>query len=352
MYQDGRHPAIPTGTKLHFLKTGDFDEITNTNGNLILWYVPDQYLTQYLGDVQRSKEDKRKTRQQSNIDIQDDQELNSSTQNERNSEEIRGLTNEDVEREIDENYEDSIPNNYLEAYLSDRISQVYSDRLKEIGVFETKGEKGFDLSPFLNDKLYYFNELSPSQAYRKITEELESYLEFIDKYKNIGGEVVSMDDKKIINQTQRKIESEEISSTRQESTLRQINGNSGDSKKSVPKEDKIKATRPQKSTTDDKKTLFDRFGDGLDNWLTRMEKFEKKMNYVTDKIAENGDRIIKNSFEILLRSYRINPIFIKNRELAIKSVNPNKLLKMDAILGKTKEKTKGEKKNDEFEQGR
>ena len=100
------------------------------------------------------------------------------------------------------------------------------------------------------------------------------------------------------------------------------------------------------------KTLFDRFGDGLDNWLTGMEKFEKKMNYVTDKIAENGDRIIKNSFELLLLSYRINPVFIKNLELAIKSVNPNKLLKMDAILGKTKEKTKGEKKNDEFEQGR
>ena len=100
------------------------------------------------------------------------------------------------------------------------------------------------------------------------------------------------------------------------------------------------------------KTLFDRFGDGLDNWLTGMEKFEKKMNYVTDKIAENGDRIIKNSFELLLLSYRINPVFIKNLELAIKSVNPNKLLKMDAILGKTKEKRKKEKKNDEFEQGR
>lgn len=75
------------------------------------------------------------------------------------------------------------------------------------------------------------------------------------------------------------------------------------------------------------------------------------MNYVTDKIAENGDRIIKNSFEILLRSYRINPIFIKNLELAIKSVNPNKLLKMDAILGKTKEKTKGEKRMTNLNRG-
>ena len=43
MYQDGRHPAIPAGTKLSFLTNGDFDEITNTNGNNILWYIPEQY---------------------------------------------------------------------------------------------------------------------------------------------------------------------------------------------------------------------------------------------------------------------------------------------------------------------
>lgn len=55
MYQDGRHPAVPSGTKLVFLKSSDFDEITNTNGNNILWYIPEQYLEQYLSEVEQMK---------------------------------------------------------------------------------------------------------------------------------------------------------------------------------------------------------------------------------------------------------------------------------------------------------
>lgn len=53
MYQGGRHPAVPSGTRLVFLQNGDFDEITNTNGNNILWYIPEQYLEHYLEDVQK-----------------------------------------------------------------------------------------------------------------------------------------------------------------------------------------------------------------------------------------------------------------------------------------------------------
>ena len=59
MYQEGRHPAVPVGTKLVFVKSGNFDEITNTSENNILWYIPEQYLKQYLDDVQQTQEIKK-----------------------------------------------------------------------------------------------------------------------------------------------------------------------------------------------------------------------------------------------------------------------------------------------------
>lgn len=51
MYQGGRHPAVPTNTKLVYIKNTEYDEITGTDGNNIMWYIPEQYLEKYLEDV-------------------------------------------------------------------------------------------------------------------------------------------------------------------------------------------------------------------------------------------------------------------------------------------------------------
>lgn len=157
MYQDGRHPAVPAGTKLVFVKSGDFDEITNTNGNNILWYVPEQYLQQYLDDVQQTQDidiDEPIISGDTEISIEDDEKK------------IPTITNADVEMELSEFYTDDITNDYLEAYLAEKISQIYRDRLGNAGIFNVK--------KFLDGKL---NDFQGVESYRGIIEELESALE-------------------------------------------------------------------------------------------------------------------------------------------------------------------------------
>lgn len=155
MYQDGRHPAVPVGTKLCFVKSGDFDEITNTSGNNILWYIPERYLQQYLEDVQQGIEiDEPVIASDTESSIKDDD-------NKRTT-----ITNVDVEKELSEFYTDDITNDYLEAYLAEKISQIYGDRLGNAGIFNVK--------KFLDGKLNYFQGV---ESYRSIIEELESALE-------------------------------------------------------------------------------------------------------------------------------------------------------------------------------
>lgn len=160
MYQDGRHPAVPAGTKLVFVKSGDFDEITNTNGNNILWYIPEEYLQQYLEDAQYSQE----------VD-NDEKSIDRETEMEQASDEnvATMITNADVEQELTEFYTDDITIPEIEAYLSEKISQIYGDRLGDAGIF--------DIRKFLDGKLDYFEGV---ESYRAIIEELESALEFAE----------------------------------------------------------------------------------------------------------------------------------------------------------------------------
>ena len=41
------YPSVPNGTKLIKLTTTEFDEITNSEKEII-WYVPEKYLDHYL----------------------------------------------------------------------------------------------------------------------------------------------------------------------------------------------------------------------------------------------------------------------------------------------------------------
>ncbi len=154
MYQGGRHPAVPVGTKLIFVKSGDFDEITNTNGNSILWYIPEQYLQQYLDDVQQTKEIETPVEKENDIEQGNNENANTT------------ITNASVEQELSEFYTDDITNEYLEAYLSEKISQIYGDRLGDAGIFNVR--------KFLDGKL---NDFQGVESYRAIIEELESTLE-------------------------------------------------------------------------------------------------------------------------------------------------------------------------------
>lgn len=159
MYQGGRHPAVPSGTKLVFLQNGDFDEITNTNGNNILWYIPEQHLEHYLEDVKKTKqlgeyEEVPEEILEEQYNVQNDNIT---------------ITHNDVEKEISEFYSEDITTPELEAYLSEKISQIYGDRLGDAGIFNIK--------KFLDGKLYYFEGV---ESYKAIIEELESVLEFAE----------------------------------------------------------------------------------------------------------------------------------------------------------------------------
>lgn len=159
MYQGGRHPAVPSGTRLVFLQNGDFDEITNTNGNNILWYIPEQYLEHYLEDVQKTKqlgeyEEVLEEMLEEQYNIENDNIT---------------ITHDDVEKELSEFYSEDITTPELEAYLSEKISQMYGDRLDAAGIFNIK--------KFLEGKLDNFEGV---ESYKAIIEELESALEFAE----------------------------------------------------------------------------------------------------------------------------------------------------------------------------
>lgn len=159
MYQDGRHPAVPSETRLVFLQNGDFDEITNTNGNNILWYIPEQYLEQYLEDVQ-------KTKQLGKFEEVPEEMLKEQYNIENDN---ITMTHDDVEKELSEFYSEDITTPELEAYLSEKISQMYGDRLGNAGIFNIK--------KFLEGKLDTFEGV---ESYKAIIEELESALEFAE----------------------------------------------------------------------------------------------------------------------------------------------------------------------------
>ena len=146
-YQQGWKPAVPIGTKLTFLKNGDFDEITNTNGNDILWYIPEQYLQKYIDDTQQTKE----ILDKSNNEVEP---------------ENKKITNADVEQELQQFYNDDIGNDYLEAYLAEKIPQVYGDRLSDAGIFNIK--------KFLDGRLDDFQGVD---SYKKIIKDLDSMLQ-------------------------------------------------------------------------------------------------------------------------------------------------------------------------------
>ena len=170
MYQGGRHPAVPAGTKLVFVKNGDFDEITNTSGNNILWYIPEQYLKQYLDDMQQMQE---KTPLEETDITQVQKEDGVEQKNNENENGI--ITNATVEQELSEFYTDDITNDYLESYLSERIYQIYGDRLGDAGIFNVR--------KFLDGKLDHFDGV---ESYRAIIEELESTLELAENMSREG----------------------------------------------------------------------------------------------------------------------------------------------------------------------
>ncbi len=152
MYQDGRHPAVPAGTKLTFLKNGGFDDITNTDGNNILWYIPEQYLENYLEDVERMQTK--------------EQEVPENTEEPVNKE---MLTNADVMAELSEYYTEDVSVAEIKAYLVEKMGAVYGERLAAAGI---------DISKFLEGKVESFEG---AESYKALTEELDNMLEVAER---------------------------------------------------------------------------------------------------------------------------------------------------------------------------
>jgi hypothetical protein len=53
-FQDYRHPAVPVATKLVYLSTTYYNEITNEQDHPIFWYIPKKYLKHYKNDLLNS----------------------------------------------------------------------------------------------------------------------------------------------------------------------------------------------------------------------------------------------------------------------------------------------------------
>ena len=173
MYQGGRHPAVPVGTKLLFLNNGDFDEITGTKGNNILWYIPEQYLEQYLEDARQYSIDtnEKEATTISNdtlVDSVPNAEIEETIEDFESEEDRIARLNEEVKKEIREEYTDDITNDYLEAYLIDKITGIYgADNLAKAGIA--------DLGIFLKDEIYFFEGV---ESYEAIIDQLEFMMEY------------------------------------------------------------------------------------------------------------------------------------------------------------------------------
>lgn len=228
MYQGGRHPAVPSGTKLVFLQNGDFDEITNTNGNNILWYIPEKYLEHYLEDVQKTKQ------------LGEYEEVSKEILEEQYNAENDNITitHNDVEKEIREFYSEDITTPELEAYLSEKIAQMYGDRLGDAGIFNIK--------KFLDGKLDYFEGV---ESYKAIIEELESALEFAENSRGSEEPKAIYDaEEPIQSEIKNEIiaQDERTDKTSTESYFEQSLSSAGFSKEAVTGlKDSIKQVRPE-----------------------------------------------------------------------------------------------------------
>ena len=286
MYQGGRHPAVPAGTKLVFVKNGNFDEITNTNGNNILWYIPEQYLKQYLEDVQQMQEIQTLTKEETDV-MQVQKEADVEQKN--NENENTMITNASVEQELSEFYTDDITNDYLESYLSEKISQIYGDRLGDAGIFNVR--------KFLDGKLKDFQGV---ESYRAIIEKLESTLE--------------------------------VAETMREGAVQEV------------EQERIEATEPVQEGVTDSTLAQDEFQNELDTGITQIDNPESKMHIGVDNEVTKTEQHAKPTFDQALLSAGFRPDAITGLKSSIQTVSPRTLLTMDNILGRTREQTlsKGE----------
>lgn len=208
MYQDGRHPAIPSGTKLVFLKNSDFDEITNTNGNNILWYIPEQYLEQYLSDVEQMKNIVPKEQIETGEEVKETDDLETKLDEKEERRILRNeakdigeeeiyesndtvetkpkITNLDIEQELEEYYDDSVDIVTLKAYLKEKIPQVYGDRLEKLGI---------DIDKYLENNKLSLEYFEGAESYKEIAKELESYLDFLEEVKDVDTEKVILENR-------------------------------------------------------------------------------------------------------------------------------------------------------------
>lgn len=54
--QGRRHPIVPKGTKMTYLKSSDYDEISESTGKKILWYIPEEFLEEYIEAVREERD--------------------------------------------------------------------------------------------------------------------------------------------------------------------------------------------------------------------------------------------------------------------------------------------------------
>lgn len=97
-----------------------------------------------------------------------------------------------------------------------------------------------------------------------------------------------------------------------------------------------------------KKPLFDRFGDGLDNIIKKMDKYESRMMERLDNLGLKMESFLKESFSQILIKKGFNPNLIDGLFSRFKNINPIVLARMNRTFGRVKDdnsKDKGEEKD-------
>ena len=96
-----------------------------------------------------------------------------------------------------------------------------------------------------------------------------------------------------------------------------------------------------------KKPLFDRFGDGLDNMIKRMDGFESRMMERLDNLGLIMENFLKQSLSQILIKKGFNPNLVDGLFSRFKNIDPKVLTRMNRTFGRVKDnsKDKGEEKD-------
>ncbi len=344
MYQGGRHPAVPVGTKLVFVKSGNFDEITNTSGNNILWYIPEQYLQQYLDDVQQMQEtNEHDTIIADDNKAQQETEIRMATVNSKNISEFGSGTKDFPKGTHNDNiyqYTDAVQSiqsdafcEYCEYLVANDIDMTEEGQKEFVGkamgkeyakLFEGADEK--QLAEIFG-RLDYSSLYDTQMNYAEWTNTKQKYLLGLQKVQGADGREI------FVAQYEQSMEDGE--------PFEMVNEYySLDEKGNLIQQEARQIQESGKSVIMTQNLIADKLGQRSQDRVENLEKIQTPSAETREEgILDRGEKESKPNFDQALLSAGFRPEAIAGLKSSIQKVAPRTLLTMDNILGRTKEQT-------------